>query len=118
MPDATESDIQSATDIGALGIIVPTVATSWRKPKGRSNGPSYPPQGRRSQGNGQSGALWGNDYRRTAERSNMVVVVMIETPIGIANAERSPQCPDRCNIRGQFRSWKFLRNAPRPKLGG
>lgn len=25
VPDATESDIQKATDIGALGIIVPTV---------------------------------------------------------------------------------------------
>jgi hypothetical protein len=27
VPDATESDIQKATDIGALGIIVPTVDT-------------------------------------------------------------------------------------------
>ncbi len=52
VPDATESDIQKATDIGALGIIVPTVdavekaeaAVKWAK---------YPPQGRRSMGNGQ-----------------------------------------------------------------
>ncbi|HTR34724.1 MAG TPA: aldolase/citrate lyase family protein [Bryobacteraceae bacterium] len=28
VPDATESDIQKATDIGALGIIVPTVDTA------------------------------------------------------------------------------------------
>ena len=27
MPDATEGDIQKATDIGALGIIIPTVDT-------------------------------------------------------------------------------------------
>ena len=49
VPDATESQIQKATDIGALGIIVPTVdtvekaldAVKWSK---------YPPVGRRSQG--------------------------------------------------------------------
>ena len=38
VPDATESDIQKATDIGALGIIVPTVDTV-EKAEARSNGP-------------------------------------------------------------------------------
>src|SRR5260370_40459184 len=59
VPDATEIDIQTATAIGALGIIVPTVdtvetaqaAVKWSK---------YPPQGRRSQGSCPYGALWGN----------------------------------------------------------
>src|SRR5881275_632583 len=91
VPDATEGDIQKATDIGAVGIIVPTVdmvekaqaAVKWSK---------YPPDGRRSQGNGQYGALWGNDYRETAN-DNMVVVIMIETPIGVENAERIASVP-------------------------
>src|SRR6266700_4711556 len=91
VPDATEGDIQKATDIGAVGIIVPTVdmvekaqaAVKWSK---------YPPEGRRSQGNGQYGALWGNDYRETANE-NMMVVIMIETPIGVENAEKIASVP-------------------------
>src|SRR6202790_5907727 len=86
VPDATESDIQKATDIGAMGIIVPTVDTV-EKAEAAVRWSRYPPQGRPSQGNGQYGALWGNDYRQTAN-DNMVVVVMIETPIGVANAEK------------------------------
>src|SRR5438132_11106649 len=91
VPDATESDIQKATDIGAVGIIVPTVDTV-EKAEAAVRWSRYPPQGRRSQGNGQYGALWGNDYRQTAN-DNMVVVVMIETPIGVANAEKIASVP-------------------------
>jgi len=65
VPDATESDIQKATDIGAVGIIVPTVDTV-EKAQAAVKWSKYPPEGRRSQGNGQYGALWGNDYRETA----------------------------------------------------
>ena len=86
VPDATESDIQKATDIGAVGIIVPTVDTV-EKAQAAVKWAKYPPEGRRSQGNGQYGALWGSDYRQTAN-DNMVVVIMIETPIGVANAEQ------------------------------
>jgi len=91
VPDATESDIQKATDIGALGIIVPTVDTV-EKAQAAVKWSRYPPQGRRSQGNGQYGALWGNDYRQTAN-DNMVVVIMIETPIGVENAEKIASVP-------------------------
>jgi 2-keto-3-deoxy-L-rhamnonate aldolase RhmA len=86
VPDATESDIQKATDIGAVGIIVPTVDTV-EKAEAAVKWSKYPPEGRRSQGNGQYGALWGSDYRQTAN-DNMVVVIMIETPIGVENAEK------------------------------
>src|SRR6202158_5219315 len=48
VPDATESDIQKATDIGALGIIVPTVDTV-EKAEAAVKWSRYPPQGRRSQ---------------------------------------------------------------------
>jgi 2-keto-3-deoxy-L-rhamnonate aldolase RhmA len=91
VPDATESDIQKATDIGALGIIVPTVDTV-EKAEAAVKWAKYPPQGRRSQGNGQYGPLYGADYRQTAN-NNMVVVIMIETPIGVANAEKIASVP-------------------------
>lgn len=91
VPDATESDIQKATDIGALGIIVPTVDTV-EKAQAAVKYSKYPPFGRRSQGNGQYGALYGSDYRQTAN-DNMVVVVMIETPIGVENAEKIASVP-------------------------
>jgi 2-keto-3-deoxy-L-rhamnonate aldolase RhmA len=91
VPDATESDIQKATDIGAMGIIVPTVDTV-EKAEAAVKWSRYPPRGRRSMGAGQHKALWGEDYRQTAN-DNMVVVIMIETPIGVANAEKIAAVP-------------------------
>jgi 2-keto-3-deoxy-L-rhamnonate aldolase RhmA len=91
VPDATESDIQKATDIGALGVIVPTVDTV-EKAEAAVKWTKYPPFGRRSQGGGQYRELWGNDYRQTAN-DNMMVVIMIETPEGVANAEKIAAVP-------------------------
>src|SRR3979490_1399087 len=91
VPDATESDIQKATDLGALGIIVPTVDTV-EKAQAAVKWAKYPPEGRRSQGNGQYGPLYGTDYRQTAN-DNMVVVIMIETPIGVETAEKIASVP-------------------------
>src|SRR5438309_1785542 len=91
VPDATESEIQKATDIGALGIIVPTVDTV-EKAQAAVKWSKYPPEGRRSQGGGQYGALWGSDYRATAN-DNMLVVVMIETPVGVKIAEKIASVP-------------------------
>jgi 2-keto-3-deoxy-L-rhamnonate aldolase RhmA len=91
VPDATESEIQKATDIGALGVIVPTVDTV-EKAEAAVKWSKYPPLGRRSQGAGQYRELWGGDYRQTAN-DNMVVVIMIETPEGVANAEKIAAVP-------------------------
>src|SRR5438477_752232 len=91
VPDATEGDIQKATDIGAVGIIVPTV-DSVEKAQAAVKWSKYPPEGRRSQGNGQYGALWGSDYRQIA-KDNMVVVIMIETRIGVEPAEEIAPVP-------------------------
>src|SRR5438105_13875262 len=91
VPDATESEIQKATDIGALGIIVPTVDTV-EKAQAAVKWARYPPAGRRSMGGGQYGALWGSDYRQTIN-DNMIVVVMIETPLGVANAKEIASVP-------------------------
>ena len=87
LPDAQEWHIQHATDLGALGVIIPTVddvdrareAVKWAR---------YPPVGRRSAGSGQAARLWsgkGGNYRQTIN-DNMLVVIMIETPTGVANA--------------------------------
>ncbi len=87
LPDAQEWHIQHATDIGALGVVVPTVddvdrareAAKWAR---------YPPVARRSTGQGQMRTIWGIngiDYAKTAN-DNMLVVIMIETPTGVANA--------------------------------
>jgi 2-keto-3-deoxy-L-rhamnonate aldolase RhmA len=87
LPDAQEWHIQHATDIGALGIIVPTVddvdrareAAKWAR---------YPPVARRSSGQGQARTIWGINginYAKTIN-DNMLVVLMIETPTGVANA--------------------------------
>jgi 4-hydroxy-2-oxoheptanedioate aldolase len=87
LPDAQEWHIQHATDIGVLGVIVPTVddvdrareAAKWSR---------YPPVARRSTGQGQARSIWGIngiDYAKTVN-DNMLVVIMIETPTGVANA--------------------------------
>ena len=80
VPDASEGDIQKATDIGALGIIVPMVDTV-EKAAAAVKFAKYPPLGRRSQGGGQHGALWGSSYRETAN-DNLMIVAMIENPAG------------------------------------
>jgi 2-keto-3-deoxy-L-rhamnonate aldolase RhmA len=81
VPDATEGDIQKAVDIGALGVIVPMVDTLG-KIENAIKFAMYPPLGKRSQGGGQYGALWGRDYRRLAN-DNIMIVAMIENPQGV-----------------------------------
>jgi 4-hydroxy-2-oxoheptanedioate aldolase len=81
VPDATEGDIQKAVDIGALGVIVPMVDTV-EKIENAITFAMYPPLGRRSQGGGQYGALWGRDYRSQAN-DNIMIVAMIENPQGV-----------------------------------
>ncbi len=91
VPDATEGDVQKAVDIGALGIIVPMVE-NLDKVANAVKFAKYPPVGKRSQGGGQYGALWGSDYRQTAN-DNIMVVAMIESPAGVALAEEMASVP-------------------------
>jgi 2-keto-3-deoxy-L-rhamnonate aldolase RhmA len=86
MPDAFESSIQKATDLGALGIIVPTVDDAIEA-RDAARFSRYPPFGRRSAGGGQYNQLYaGLNYRQTIN-DNMLVTVMIETLEGVAMAE-------------------------------
>ena len=86
MPDAFESSIQRATDLGAIGIIVPTVDDALEA-RDAARFSRYPPVGRRSSGGGSFGQAWpGVNYRATYN-DNVLVTVMIETLEGVANAE-------------------------------
>jgi 2-keto-3-deoxy-L-rhamnonate aldolase RhmA len=91
VPDATEGDIQKAVDIGAVGIIIPMVE-NLEKVKAAIKFAKYPPLGARSQGGGQYGSLWGNDYRKNAN-DNVMIVAMIESPAGVAIAEQIAALP-------------------------
>ena len=85
VPDASEGTIQKATDIGALGIIVPMVDGAEKMADAVVYA-KYPPEGRRSQGGGQYGRLWGRDYRQTWN-DNVLIFAMIETLKGTAEAD-------------------------------
>ena len=91
VPDATEGDIQKAVDLGALGIVVPMVRTA-EKMERAVRFAKFPPEGRRSLGGGQYGALWGRDYRATANE-NILVVAMIESPAGVEAVEEIAAVP-------------------------
>jgi 2-keto-3-deoxy-L-rhamnonate aldolase RhmA len=80
LPDAQEFHIQHATDLGALGVIVPTVDTVERALEA-AKWSRFPPEARRSAGGGQAARIWGKHgpYRQTFN-DNMLVVVMIESP--------------------------------------
>jgi 2-keto-3-deoxy-L-rhamnonate aldolase RhmA len=91
VPDATAGDIQKATDIGALGVIVPLVE-SVDKVRDTVRFAMYPPEGIRSLGGGQYRALWGEDYRETANE-NIMIVAMIESPAGVGIADQVASVP-------------------------
>src|SRR5690606_1116044 len=86
VPTDSEGDIQKAVDIGALGVIVPMVDTV-EKIENAITYAKYPPVGKRSQGGGQYGTLWGRDYRRLAN-DNIMIVAMIESPAGAEIVEQ------------------------------
>src|ERR1041384_6907104 len=86
MPDALEANIQKATDLGAIGIIVPTVDDALEA-RDTARFSRYPPFGRRSSGGGAFGQAWPGMNYRARVTDNMLVTVMIETLEGVANAE-------------------------------
>jgi 2-keto-3-deoxy-L-rhamnonate aldolase RhmA len=88
MPDQFESSIQKATDLGAIGLIFPTIRDGHQALEAARYS-RFPPFGRRSSGSGQAGRVWsgvGGGYQNTFN-DNMLVVVMLETLDGILNAD-------------------------------
>jgi 2-keto-3-deoxy-L-rhamnonate aldolase RhmA len=92
VPSDNEGDIQKAVDIGALGVIVPMVDTI-EKIQNAISFAMYPPLGRRSQGGGQYGTLWGRDYRAQAN-DNIMIVAMIENQAGVELVEEIAALPE------------------------
>lgn len=96
--DELESSIQHATDIGLLGVIMPTVDTV-EKAEATVRYAKYPPEGRRSMGAGQAARTWfpqspdATMKYRMSVNENMMIVVMIETPIGVAHASEIASVP-------------------------
>jgi 2-keto-3-deoxy-L-rhamnonate aldolase RhmA len=87
MPDQLESSVQKATDIGAIGLIFPTIRDGNQALEAARYS-RFPPFGRRSSGAGQATSVWKDvpgGYQNTFN-DNMLVVLMIETVDGIINA--------------------------------
>jgi len=91
IPEAQEGFVQKAMDIGALGIIVPTV-DNFIQARAASRWVRFPPVDRRSSGGGQSSQIWtpaipeGQGNFNQNINDNMLVIVMIETVEGVNNA--------------------------------
>ena len=88
MPDALEANVQKATDLGVLGIVVPTVDDALEA-RDAARFSRYPPFGRRSSGAGTASGFWDKvpgGYRATIN-DNFLVVVMLETLESIINAD-------------------------------
>src|SRR5665213_2523225 len=93
---ADEREIQHATDLGALVVVIPTVRTVEEGLAGR-NWTFFPPLGKRSVGGGQafSPEFWGEvpgGYRASAN-DNIVLIEMIETLDGVKNAREIASIP-------------------------
>jgi 2-keto-3-deoxy-L-rhamnonate aldolase RhmA len=92
---ADEREIQQATDMGALVVIVPTI-DSVEEARAAIDWTYFPPLGRRSSGGGQGpGELWNRvpgGYRQSWN-DNVVLILMIETLEGVENAREIARLP-------------------------
>jgi 4-hydroxy-2-oxoheptanedioate aldolase len=88
MPDQLESSIQKATDLGAAGLVFPTIRDGHQALEAARYA-RFPPFGRRSSGAGQAARVWSSvpgGYQNTIN-DNMLVVVMLETLDAITNVD-------------------------------
>ena len=92
---ADEREIQHATDMGALVVVVPTV-DSVEEAQAAVDWTYFPPLGRRSFGGGQGPReMWTGvpgGYRQTWN-DNVVLILMIETLEGVENAREIARIP-------------------------
>lgn len=109
-----EKEIQTATDMGALVVVVPTVDTVEEAQRA-IDWTYFPPMGRRSAGGGQGpGDMWEDvpgGYRETWN-DNVVLILMIETLEGVENAREIAALPGVSAIfaasgdLGNFSGWE------------
>ena len=92
---ADEREIQHATDMGALVVVVPTI-DSVEEAQAAVDWTYFPPIGRRSAGGGQgAGELWNQvpgGYRQTWN-DNVVLILMIETLEGVEASREIARLP-------------------------
>ncbi|MBM4420054.1 MAG: hypothetical protein FJ034_00405 [Chloroflexi bacterium] len=106
--------IKSALDAGAYGVVIPMVNTR-AEAEAAVAAVRYPPQGGRRIGGARTRLYGGNDY---VERANdeMLLVVMIESAAGVANAQDILSVPgidayfigpsDLCASLGLAQTWE------------
>lgn len=91
----SEGNLQMPADMGALFIAVPTIDTVEEAQRA-VDFVYHPPMGRRSSGGGQGpGQLWGSvpgGFRATWN-DNVVLILMIETLMGVKNAREIARIP-------------------------
>jgi 2-keto-3-deoxy-L-rhamnonate aldolase RhmA len=91
----SEKEIQTATDMGALVVVVPTIDTVEEAQRA-IDWTYFPPRGRRSSGGGQGPSeIWNKvpgGYRQTWN-DNVVLILMIETLQGVENARAIAKLP-------------------------
>ena len=88
LPDAQEWHIQHSTDIGALGVIDSDGRRCRSRTGSRQVGALSSGGATQHRARARHASIWGINginYRHTIN-DNMLVVVMIETPTGVANA--------------------------------
>jgi len=92
---ADEREIQHATDMGALVVVVPTIDTV-EEARAAIDWTYFPPLGRRSAGGGQGPSeIWNRvpgGYRQSWN-DNVVLILMIETLEGVENAREIAKLP-------------------------
>jgi len=96
IPTTNEFDIQHATDMGAMVLVVPTI-DSVAEAREAAKWTFYPPMGRRSAGSNVASRpeYWGaapGGYRQTFNQ-NLMLVLMIETLDGLGEADGIAKVP-------------------------
>src|SRR6202167_3745547 len=89
-----EREIQHATDLGAMVVVVPTIRTVEEGIAAR-DWAFFPPLGKRSLGGGQAFEIYGSvpgGYRNTIN-DNLVLIEMIETVGGVNHAKEIAAIP-------------------------
>jgi 4-hydroxy-2-oxoheptanedioate aldolase len=106
--------IKSALDAGAYGIVVPMVNTR-AEAEAAVAATRYPPQGKRRIGGARTSLYGGPDYV-TKANDEILLVVMIESTTGVANAKEILSVPgidayfigpsDLCASMGLAQTWE------------